>query len=105
MIRGYVRTDKRGITRPPALENERGGSPFYYDCQRNDGPPNRGSHNAILFGRALSGGTYLVEESMTSTCSPVIRHLFATNFSLLKILWMAVLWTIEMCAFRFGQFR
>ena len=52
----------------------------------------------------------------TSTRNPVIRYLFAIISFLLKNLWMAVLWTrfspvkpgprtIEMRAFRFGQFR
>ncbi len=52
----------------------------------------------------------------TSTRNPVIRYLFAIISFLLKNIWMADLWTrfvpvkrdpqiIEMCAFRFGQFR
>jgi len=52
----------------------------------------------------------------TSTRNPVIRYLFAIISFLLRNLWMAVLWTrfspmkpgprtIEMCAFRFDQFR
>ena len=52
----------------------------------------------------------------TSTRNPMIRYLFAIISFLLRNLWMAVLWTrfspmkpgprtIEMCAFRFDQFR
>jgi len=51
-----------------------------------------------------------------STRNPVIHSLFAIISFLLRNLWMAVLWTrfssvkpgprtIEMCAFRFDQFR